>query len=598
MEPREIFQKRINEFKEVAEALKIQSNRFSIIRIVCFLLSIVLLVYFANAGNLGALLAVVLIFPFLFGTIVKYHNRLIYRRNHHVFLQTINQSESVRQEGNLKPFDQGEEFLDIQHPYVADLDVFGKNSLFQLLNRTTTGSGRALLADWLKTHSGKTEIEKRQEAVKELSKNIDWRQDLQARGMHFQDEESHIHTLLEWIEEPDRLTAKTMYWFLQIIMPVITIALIILYFSYGISGYIPFAAIVVNSLILKKVFEIATETTEKTSASIKALKAYNSLIGKIENTTFESEKLQLLQANFSHDDFLASHEIKKLQVILDNLETRANILYWFFNAVFLLDLYWLLRAEHWKRKTKVDVSHWFDAISEFEVLNSLAGFSFANRDFCFPIMRDESYSLSAKHIGHPLIKSKQRISNNFSMKGKGKVIVITGSNMSGKSTFLRTIGVNTVLAQIGAPVCAEEMEVGVIQVFTSMRTQDDLEESVSSFYAELKRLRQLLDLLEKDEPVLFMLDEILKGTNSKDRHNGAISLIKQLSTLNASGFVSTHDLELGNLAKESDFVENYSFNSQIIGDEIIFDYKLHDGICKSFNASKLMERIGIKMNSN
>ena len=229
------------------------------------------------------------------------------------------------------------------------------------------------------------------------------------------------------------------------------------------------------------------------------------------------------------------------------------------------------------------------------MLNSLAGFSYANRGFTIPVIVDEAYQLSATALGHPLIRGKERVVNDFAMAGKGKVIIITGSNMSGKSTFLRTVGVNVVLALMGAPVCAASFTTSVYQVFTSMRTQDNLEESVSSFYAELKRLKQLLELIGTTHPVLFMLDEILKGTNSHDRHNGAASLIKQLTGTDSFGFVSTHDLELGALSDDAGTIENYSFNSQVVDDEIIFDYKLHHGLCKSFNASKLMEKMGIKI---
>ena len=206
--------------------------------------------------------------------------------------------------------------------------------------------------------------------------------------------------------------------------------------------------------------------------------------------------------------------------------------------------------------------------------------------------------MKPKNWGNPLIFANERICNDFSLKEQGQIAVVTGSNMSGKSTFLRTLGVNAVLAFTGAPCCAASITLSNFQVFTGMRTQDNLEEHVSSFYAELKRIKQLLETVQKNEsPVFFLLDEILKGTNSKDRHLGSAALVRQLSEEQAFGLVSTHDLELGDLADVMDKVVNYSFNSHINGNEISFDYKLTRGICRSFNASKLMENMGIKIKS-
>jgi len=230
-----------------------------------------------------------------------------------------------------------------------------------------------------------------------------------------------------------------------------------------------------------------------------------------------------------------------------------------------------------------------------EPLNSISAFAFANEKYIFPKVNEGAPIFSAEKLGHPLIPSKQRINNNFQLKGKGAIGVITGSNMSGKSTFLRTIGVNAVLAFAGAPVCADQLELSIFQVFTSMRTKDNLEENISSFYAELLRLKMLLQTINENRPVLFLLDEILKGTNSADRHIGAESLIIQLSQLNAFGLISTHDLKLGKLKLKTDKLRNYNFSSSIDGQEIIFDFKLRDGICRSTNASQLMAKIGIQI---
>jgi DNA mismatch repair ATPase MutS len=271
------------------------------------------------------------------------------------------------------------------------------------------------------------------------------------------------------------------------------------------------------------------------------------------------------------------------------------VLYQLLNAVLLLDIFWYLKINKWKEENEANLEEWFEVIGTIDTLMSIAGFAFSNPDYQYSEIADTPHTIRAEELGHPLINSNKRVSNNFDFSGKGGVCLITGSNMSGKSTFLRTVGINCVLGLMGAPVCAKSMQVGELKVFTSMRTQDDLEESVSSFYAELKRLKQLIGQIDEVRPTLFMIDEVLKGTNSDDRHKGATALIKQLNKTNAFGFVSTHDIVLGNMTNELAGVKNYSFNSTITGNEIHFNYKLTPGLCKSFNATKLMQLMGIEV---
>ncbi len=591
--PKATFKRIIEQQTEIASRLKQQYAFWSGIRVTVFLVLLVAIVYFANLRNMELVITFVLIFPVLFGLLIKYHNKIAFNRDHAENLKQINQQEILRLQGNLKSLGSGSEYTDSLHPYNIDLDIFGNHSVFQLLNRSTTFGAKTLLAEWLSAPAQKKCIEDRQAAIRELIPKFEWRQDFQAHGMHFQQEENRIRPLLTWLGKGDILEKENLYKTLLLTMPLIAMGCLVL-FLLDYSFYLLLAAIAVNGIILKSTFLAAKNTTTYTSEGSVALKAYSLLIKKVEDEAFEAPLLRNLKDKFEHDHFKASVEIKKLQQILYSLESRANTFYWLLNVVLLLDVFWLLKASAWKRKNEKYAKKWFDTIHEFEALNGLAGFGYANPGYTMPVITDEGYHLSGVGMGHPLIIGKERVVNDFNMEGKGNVIIITGSNMSGKSTFLRTVGVNAVLALMGAPVCARDFTISVCQVFTSMRTQDNLEESVSSFYAELKRLKQLLDLIGTTHPVLFMLDEILKGTNSRDRHSGAASLIKQLTALDSFGFVSTHDLELGALSDHSGNIQNFSFNSQIIDDEIIFDYKLHPGLCKSFNASKLMEKMGIK----
>lgn len=590
------YQERMELFSFQEKNYERNYNRISIIRALLFIITIIFLIYFANDRNFQAVWFIALIFPVLFASIVQYHNKIRYKRDHAQILSAINEEEILKLQGSLKSFETGEKFYEASHPYTKDLDIFGQNSLYQLLNRCNTSGGKKILSNWLKAPAENEVVEIRQEAIKELYPQLEWRQEFQAGGRHFNDESENIDALLSWIDNKE--LASQIKWLKVVIfiLPVLSFVTIVLWLFFDFHYLLPLVVVVINAIVLNKVNSFANDASERTYNGNKALKSYGKLIEIIEESDFESKKLLELKHYFHHKEFKASSEIRKLQIILDFLQVRHNVFYMIINVIFILDVYWLLRGEFWKNRSGRYVKKWFAAIDEIEVLNSLSGFKYSNPDYNFPTLTNEEHYFDAISIGHPLIKQKIRVYNDFEKKGRGKIIIITGSNMAGKSTFLRTVGINVVLALSGAPVCASSLKLSNTQVFTSMRTEDNLEESVSSFYAELKRLKQLLTLLGEKGPVLFMLDEILKGTNSQDRHLGAIALIKQLSKLDASGFVSTHDIELGKIKDEIPSIENYSFNSDIIGDEIIFDYKVTPGICKNFNASKLMEKMGIRIN--
>ncbi|MBL6446150.1 DNA mismatch repair protein MutS [Fulvivirga sp. 29W222] len=596
MDSTNIFNERKALFEQSFIALNRRYNSIAALRITLFIMAIVLIVVFANIRDGLGIGVTVIVFPIIFGLIVKKHNKIAEHRDLARFSALINQQETDRLANRMTELDQGNQFKNKKHPYLHDLDIFGHNSIYQLISRAVTPSGQSLVAEWLSKPAHKQEIVLRQEAVKEMIPMLDWRQAFQASGMQHGQEENKFHSLLQWINEPNRVLDMVLYKALAYILPVITITLIILNIYVGLSIYFTIGLLAINGIILKKFAEYVENITDKTFKSLKTLLAYGRMIKIIETADFKSERLKFLQSVFVHEDHNASDSILKLQKILDYLQARSNMFYLFFNFGLLFDLHLVFKAEKWKEQQKADVNQWFDHIGELEAINSLAGFAYANPEYVMPDISETDYVFETTEMGHPLIPKTERISNTISMQGKGTVNIITGSNMSGKSTFLRTVGINIAIALAGGPVCAKNFTVSRLQVFTSMRTEDNLEEHVSSFYAELRRIRMLLDMLEKDDvPVLYMLDEILKGTNSKDRHAGAAALIRQISDTNSMGFVSTHDLELGQLTDELPNLKNYSFNSIVEGDEIIFNYTLEEGICHSFNASKLMEKIGIKM---
>ena len=363
------------------------------------------------------------------------------------------------------------------------------------------------------------------------------------------------------------------------------------------------AALAVHGLVLSRVSEQAKQVSEQTFDIAEALKTFRDLFKHAEAVTGDSPLLTAIRDGLNAGLEPASVAIARLFGLVENFNFRRNpYFYLFFALPMLWDLHYLQALNKWRNKHRNHLAGWFDALAELEGLNSLAGFAYAHPDYVTPdIIEEKTPALEAVDAVHPLLPPDRSVANSLTMKGSGQTVLITGSNMSGKSTFLRTIGINVVLALTGAVVSASRFVCSPMRVFTSMRTQDSLEESTSSFYAELKRLKALIDLTQsagkegESWPMLYFLDEILKGTNSADRHKGAEALIRQLHRTTASGFVSTHDLELGQLTNAAEFVRNFHFQSDVQNGELHFDYKLYEGICRSFNASQLMRAIGIEM---
>ncbi|MGQ1786836.1 MutS-related protein [Saccharicrinis sp. GN24d3] len=531
-------------------------------------------------------------------------------RKHTSFLKSINESEILRGNCKLEKFDTGDKFIHQNHPYTSDLDIFGQHSVFQLVNRATTESGTMRLSEWLSEPAANDEIHNRQKAIKELSQKLDWRQDFQASGMHFQNKKSDYFKLLDWVEEPVVLLKyRRIYLAVAIILPVL-LFLSLYYFTINITspnGYVYLlsciAVIFVNYLILRKINPFAERIVKTATGNISTLRAYRTLISKIENESFRSKKLYELQSILIKGKYSAYNEINKLCRILDFSHQRrvkkdplnGNHFYSILNGLLLIDIYLIIGVEKWKSKNKAFLKPWSKVVSEFEGINSLAGFCYSNPSYTFPEITEKSNYVYFESLGHPLINSDKRVCNNFHSKGHGDIVMITGSNMGGKSTFLRTVGVNLVLALAGAPCCAVYGQVSNLKLHTSMRTQDNLKEGVSSFYAELDRTEKMLKLIESSHNVFFLLDEMFKGTNSEDRHKGGFSLINQISKLLTSGIIATHDIELAKLSGNKKLVANYSFNSEIKDNTMNFSYELHPGICNDFNASELMKRSGIKI---
>lgn len=593
-----LYLERASAFAEQEKKAASTSSAVSWLRVGVFVAGAVLAYFLFKADNTTGGTLAILGFYALFILVMRWHSRLNFRHQQLRLLRQVNEQEVERLQGKLKNFDSGQGFVDDHHPYTSDLDIFGHNSLFQLLNRSVTSIGKYKLATWLRKAAAPQEVLQRQEAVAELAsdKKLEWLQELLALPMHYKHDAESAEGFIGWFKEKAFFQQHGWLKPLLFILPVLTLAAIAGWF-YGLSGWIAVGLLLVQYLLANRFTAERDEYYEKSIGIYEAMRSYTRQLQHIEQHQFDTPMLQALHRELTKSGTRSSESINKLANIIDFFSYRLSTLMAFFlNAMLMWDFVWMYRLERWKAQHLQQLEHSLEVLAEFEALASIAAFQHAHPHFAVPQLSQVPFLYQATELAHPLIFSVEPVANDFQMQGTGHTIVITGSNMSGKTTFLRTVGINMVLALMGAPVCARSMTVAPSQVYTAMRTADNLAENTSSFYAELKRLRVLLELTEQGQPVFYLLDEILKGTNSRDRHIGAMSLIRQLHKRNASGLISTHDLELGAMEQElQGSVENYSFNSDIIGNEIRFDYRLTLGLCRSFNASKLMQLMGIEI---
>ena len=593
---KEIYTQRTLFNQGLARQLGAKYTRFAWVRLGVFILGIALSILLCSL-ILGVGLAFIAFFLVAFYRFVIWHQKIKQQQKHHENLVLINDQERAAIDHDYSAFDPGNRFVNPSHPYSLDLDLFGPYSFFQYSNRTSTTIGQNRLAEYLTKISSLEEVRSRQLAVEELKDQLDWRQEFRAYGLETEDDLQHLELLRRWLKAPSFVSNKKLLVASLYIMPFWSILGLMLWIF-----IIPWQAALLFLFppvyILKKTLDQVNQTHIQTTHAEKILAFYSRLIAYIEKGHFTNPKLLKLQGVFTGQENRASKEIKKLSYIISQLNVRYNIFAIFLNIGGLWDLQWVYRLERWKARLQDQLPAWFEALQEFEALSSLATVYYNNSDWTFPELWDQPL-VEAEEMGHPLIHAEKRICNDINIPTLGHIKLITGSNMAGKSTFLRTVGINIILAMAGAPVCAKRFSLPRMQVYTSMRTQDALHESTSSFYAELKRLKFIIEAVEeKNRPLqaFFLLDEILKGTNSVDRHTGSKALIQQLIKSKGSGLIATHDLELGALeATAEGAIENLCIEVEIKDGKLFFDYKLKKGVSKSFNATLLMQNMGIRV---
>jgi DNA mismatch repair ATPase MutS len=583
--------------KQEANKYKELANTYSLLRLGIFGLMI-FAVYLTIVQDNFTIMAVAFVTLLAaFAWLVSRQGNYERQRDYYLDLERINLNEIGSLQSNTNLYSNGQQYSNEKHFYSSDLDIFGNASLFQLINRAATSTGNNKLAAWLNAPSDKPTVLLRQEAVKELAVKNEWKKELQTLLLFSNDGDvNRLNSLFKYLHLPLNLSGEKWLGKYAKVAPYILVAVIVAAFFFPMAkslatliGLVNMGVVFSKATYIKKADMIADKIG-------KMLGNYAGVFNKIETQEWAATYTNNLAQKLKDDK--TSEKIKELSELINKLNYHLNVIVGIILNVFLLwDIRQIIAIEDWKRNNCENLEEAFDVIAEFEALISIAVPAINYPEWVYPVIADtEGYTVLAKNIAHPLIRSDKRVDNDYDLKDAYNIDIITGSNMAGKSTFLRTIGINAVLALSGAPVCASAMEVSVITIVSYMRIKDSLNESTSTFKAELDRLQMLLAAVEHEHRVFFLIDEMLRGTNSMDKYLGSKAVIEQLISKKGVGMVATHDLQIARLEdKYPNYVRNYYFDIQVQNGEMLFDYKIKHGECKTFNASLLLKQIGINV---
>ncbi|MEZ7499784.1 DNA mismatch repair protein [Flavobacterium sp. Arc3] len=588
----ESYSTRSKSYSQELSKINKKYNTISLFRLLSIVLFLGSLYFYIKNSEIIFIVSAVFFFAG-FIVLMRIHSKLLFEKKINSALVEINENEISYLEKKAIPFENGQEFNDFHHPYAYDLDIFGEHSLFQNLNRTATFIGKKKLANQLLTLSPNEEIIRNQTAVKELSEKLDWRQNFLALAKISLDSKASYEGLMKWSKFESAPLSKGAI-VLSYLTPLLFLGILASYIITNetfLLSYLSYAFIL-NLVIMGAFFKRIQIEIANAEDIDKVISQYGLLLKKIEEESFHSEKLVDLQQKLKFKTENASLHLKKLSELFSNMDTIGNLLTAsLFNGTFLFNLHVLKKLLNWKKEHAAAMEEWMDVIGEFEMLNSLANFAYNNTEFVYPTLNTE-FKIDFSDLSHPLLNAKTRVGNEVRFHPQS-FMILTGSNMSGKSTFLRSLGINMVLSGMGSVVCANEANVHPLPVLVSMRLSDSLSDSESYFFAEIKRLKQIMDELEGNA-AFVLLDEILRGTNSDDKRNGTIEVVKKVIAHKAIGAIATHDIEVCLTTNEyPDILTNKCFEVEIVNDELHFDYKLRDGICRNKSATFLMKKMGV-----
>ncbi len=484
----------------------------------------------------------------------------------------------------------GERFNDPHHVYAADLDLFGNAGLFQLLSLARTRMGEDTLARWLLAPSPLEQIRERQQAIVELRPLLDLREDMAVAG---EDARVGVHpeALMAWAEAPNRLERRWM----RIVSPLLALCALAAAVVWGVLGHPTplLCVLIVEAILAQPVRKHMEEIFHGTEHQFEDLELLSGLLARLEHEKFQSPHLRELMQQLSSHHLEGSRAIARLRTIVDCILSRDNLFVKLINLPLLYSVQVAYATEAWRREHGSAVRRWLTVIGEIEALLSLAAYSYERPADPFPEFATGPACFEAVALGHPLLPAARCVRNDVSICGETRVLLISGSNMSGKSTLLRAVGINTVLAMAGAPVRAERLRLTPLHVGASIRVNDSLQEGSSRFYAEITRLRDIFDLASEGPSTLALLDELLQGTNSHDRKIGAEGVVRALLQRGAIGLISTHDLALTDVG--AGHVHNVHFEDEFQDGKITFDYKLREGVVTKSNGLELMRSIGLEV---
>ncbi|GAA3775101.1 MutS family DNA mismatch repair protein [Corallibacter vietnamensis] len=559
----------------------------SSLRLLVFLVTAFAIYLTYNHWQIAVIIGLAGITSFIY--LLSKYTDVKYKRDISKALVRLNQEELAIASGDFHSRPTGNEFQDPKHFYSLDIDLFGKGSFFQFINRTRIFEGTHKLANALKANNI-SEIPQRQQAIKELANKPEWRQMFSAVASLIHVEVS-TKTVTNWLQTYKVFLPNVMRWF-PIVFRVITLILLgltifkIIGFSF--IGYWLLIGLGITGIYLKKINQLASKTDKVKDT----FRQYASLLNSIESESFTTDLLLEKQKEIQSYKEKASHIFSKFSKHLDALDNRNNLISAIFgNGLFLTDIKNSYNVEQWIVTYKQTVAKWFEVVTFFDAYNSLGNFAFNHPEYVFPDIVDKQITIQSTALGHPLLDATKRVDSDLEINHQ-EFFIITGANMAGKSTFLRTVSLHIVMANVGLPVCATKSSYQPIKLITSMRTSDSLTDDSSYFFSELTRLKFIVDAIQ-DESYFIILDEILKGTNSTDKAIGSKKFVEKLVASHATGIIATHDLSLCDIEAELESVQNYYFDAQIVNDELFFDYKLKKGICQNMNASFLLKKMEI-----